>query len=343
MRAAVFHGPRDVRIEDVSDPTAPAPGEVVLEVLRAAICGTDASEWDHGPILCRPGVVLGHEFVGRVIALGDGVTGLRAGDRVVSGAGISCGRCRWCLLGRTNLCAEYRTLGLQVDGGLAEYVASPAAICRSVPDTCDDDAAAMTQPVAVALHALSRVAQGPDDAVAVVGAGGIGSFIVAGAARRAAGGRIVAIDIDDERLATASVLGAGETVNATGHDLAELLRELTDGVGFDVVIEASGAPHAPSAAIVGARRGGRVLLVGLHGAPRAIDLTPMIVREVDILTTVAHVCDSDLPAALELLAGSDVAAVMAGPRISLEALVEDGLRPLAERRAAGKILVTPAP
>ena len=187
MRAAVFHGPHDVRIENVPDPVAPAPGEVVLEVMRAAICGTDASEWDHGPVLCRPGVVLGHEFVGRVVGLGDDVAALRIGDRVVSGAGISCGRCRWCLSHRTNLCAEYRTLGLQVDGGLAEYVTSPAAICHPVPDACEDDAAAMTQPLAVALHALSRVAQGPGDAVAVIGAGGIGSFIVAG--RRAAGRR----------------------------------------------------------------------------------------------------------------------------------------------------------
>jgi (R,R)-butanediol dehydrogenase / meso-butanediol dehydrogenase / diacetyl reductase len=341
MRAAVFHGPRDVRIERVPDPAPPGRDEVVLEVLRAAICGTDANEWDHGPVICRPGVVLGHEFFGRVVDVGDAVTGLQVGDRVVSGAGISCGRCRWCLAGRTNLCDEYRTLGLQVDGGLAEYVTSPAVICHVVPDSCDDDGAAMTQPLAVALHALSRVGQRPDDAVAVIGTGGIGSFIVAGASRRAVGGRVVAIDIDDERLAIASALGANETANAADRDLAELLLDLSGGVGFDVVIEASGAPLAPAAAIAAARRGGRVLLVGLHGAERSIDLTPMILREVDVFTTVAHVCDSDIPAALELLAASDVARVTAGPRIPLDALVDDGLRPLAERRATGKILVTP--
>jgi (R,R)-butanediol dehydrogenase / meso-butanediol dehydrogenase / diacetyl reductase len=340
VRAAVFHGPRDVRIEDVPDPAA-AAGEVVLEVLRAAICGTDASEWDHGPILCRPGVVLGHEFVGRVVDAGAGVSDVQVGERVVSGAGISCGRCSWCRQGRTNLCAEYRTLGLQVNGGLADYVASPSSICRRVPDACDDDAAAMTQPLAVALHALSRVGQRPDDAVAVIGAGGIGSFIIAGASRRAVDGRVVALDIDADRLATASALGATQTADASGLDLAELLLELSDGEGFDVVIEATGAPHAPAAAIAGTRRGGRVLLVGLHGAPRELDLTRTIVREVDIFTTVAHVCDADIPAALELLATSDVAAVTAGPRIPLDALVEDGLRPLAERRAPGKILVSP--
>lgn len=342
MRAAVFHGPHDVRVENVPDPATPDGDEVVLEVIRAAICGTDAAEWDHGPVLCRPGVVLGHEFVGRVAAVGPEVTALHVGDRVVSGAGISCGHCVWCAGGRTNLCAEYRTLGLQVDGGLAEYVTSPASICHRVPQSCADDAAAMTQPLAVALHALSRVALRPDEAVAVIGAGGIGSFIIAGAAHRAADGRVVAIDIDTERLATASKLGASETADASGRDLAELLLELSDGVGFEVVIEASGAPHAPSAAIAGARRGGRVLLVGLHGAPREIDLTRTIVREVDIVTTVAHVCDSDIPAALELLEETDVAAVTAGPRITLDALVEEGLRPLAERRASGKIVVDPA-
>jgi threonine dehydrogenase-like Zn-dependent dehydrogenase len=341
VKAAVFHGPRDVRIAEVPDPVAPAEGDVVLEVLRGAICGTDAAEWDHGPVLCRPGVVLGHEFVGRIAGVGASVDGLAVGDRVVSGAGISCGHCAWCRLGRTNLCEEYRTLGLQVDGGLAEYVTSPASICRRVPDACDDDAAAMTQPLAVALHALSRVGLRSDETVAVLGAGGIGSFIVAGAARRAAEGRVVAIDIDTGRLATATALGATETVDATGADLAELLRDLTGGVGFDVVIEATGAPHAPSAALAGARRGGRVLLVGLHGAPRELDLTQTILREIDIVTTVAHVCDADIPAALDLLATSDVAAVTAGPRIALDALVEEGLRPLAERRAQGKILVSP--
>jgi (R,R)-butanediol dehydrogenase/meso-butanediol dehydrogenase/diacetyl reductase len=342
VKAAVFHGPRDVRVESVPDPADPARGEVVLEVLRAAICGTDASEWNHGPILCRPGVVLGHEFVGRVAAVGDGVTSLQVGDRVVSGAGISCGRCLWCRQGRTNLCAEYRTLGLQVDGGLAEYVSSPASICRPVPAACSDDAAAMAQPLAVALHALSRVRQREDETIAVIGAGGIGSFIVAGAAWRATDGRVVAVDLDPERLSTASALGADEVADASGRNLSELLLELSDGVGFDAVIEASGAPHAPAAALAGTRRGGRVLLVGLHGAPREIDLTQTIVREIDIVTTVAHVCDSDIPAALDVLADSAVAEITMGPRIPLDALVEEGLRPLAERRAGGKIIVSPA-
>src|SRR4029077_6147527 len=122
----------------------------------AALCGTDSAEWAHGPLLARPPVVLGHEFTGKVIAAGPAPTGFAAGARVVSGAGISCGACEWCAAGRTNLCASYRTLGLQVDGGLAEYVVSPASICRVVPDALPDDAASMAQPFAVALHAVRR-------------------------------------------------------------------------------------------------------------------------------------------------------------------------------------------
>ncbi len=341
MKAAVYHGRHDVRIEDVPEPGAPAADEVLIEVVRAAICGTDASEWDHGPMLCRPGVILGHEFVGRVVARGAAVTGVEVGDRVVSGAGISCGRCFWCRGGRTNLCEEYRTLGLQVDGGLAEYVRSPASICHLVPDVCSDDAAAMAQPLAVALHAVSRVAQKADENVAIVGVGGIGSFVVAASARRATEGRVVAIDIDPERLATASLLGAGEVADAGGRDLAELLLDLSDGIGFDIVIEASGAAHAPAAALAGTRRGGRTLLVGLHGEPCLLDLTDTILREIDIVTSVAHVCDTDIPEAIEALAANGLAAVAMARTIPLDALVEDGLRPLAERRAPGKILVTP--
>jgi (R,R)-butanediol dehydrogenase / meso-butanediol dehydrogenase / diacetyl reductase len=342
VKAAVFHGRRDVRIESVPEPHAQKNGEVVLEVIRAAICGTDASEWDHGPLLCKAGVVLGHEFVGRVVACGEDVTNVRVGDRVVSGAGISCGHCAWCRGARTNLCVEYQTLGLQLDGGLAEYVLSPASICHVVPNACTDDAAAMAQPLAVALHALSRVRDTPEENVAVIGVGGIGSLVVAGASRRANGGRLVAIDIDSERLVTASALGATEVADANGHSLKELLLELSDGVGFDVVIEASGAEHAPAEALSGTRRGGRVLLVGLHAAPRELDLSDTILREIDVVTSVAHVCHTDIPEALNLLTQNDLATLTMARTIHLDALVEEGLRPIAEGRAPGKILVTPS-
>lgn len=337
VRAAVYHGRGDIRVEDVPEPPDPGPGELILRVARASICGTDAAEFSHGPHLARLGVTLGHEFTGTVLAAGADAGGLREGDRVVSGAGVSCGACPWCRAGRTNLCASYYTLGLQADGGLAELVRTPASICRRVPDTCRDEAAAMAQPLAVALHAVSRSGVGAGDVCAVIGAGGIGALVIFAAVSR--GARVIAIDIDEHRLAAARTLGAHLALDARGGDLAEIVLEATAGEGADVVIEASGAAHAPAGAVRAVRRGGRVLLVGLQAAPRELDLLALTLREVSLETTVAHVCAVDLPAALELLATQPLAGHVLGPVIALEELVEAGIRPLADGAARGKIVV----
>jgi threonine dehydrogenase-like Zn-dependent dehydrogenase len=340
MRAAVYHGPGDIRIESRAEPDDPARGSVVLKVARAAICGTDSSEWLHGPLLARPPVVLGHEFVGHVVATGADIDDLAIGDRVVCGAGISCGHCAWCRAGRTNLCAEYRTIGLHVDGGLAEYVASPAAICRTVPDGVSDEAAATAQPLAVALHAVRRSGVKPGQSCAVIGVGGIGAFIVAAATSQQAA-PLIALDIDDERLETARRLGATVAVNVRERAADAAILEATGGEGADVVIEPSGAAHAPSAALAGARRGGRVLIVGLQAAPRGLDLLAATVRELELSTTVAHVCDVDLPESLALLSRTDVADVVVDRVIPLSELVDEGIRPLADGSARGKIVVAP--
>jgi threonine dehydrogenase-like Zn-dependent dehydrogenase len=340
MRAAVYHGRHDIRIESVPEPGDPGPGEVVLEVLRSAICGTDASEWAHGPLLARPPVTLGHEFVGRVAEVGDGVEDFRVGDRIVSGAGVSCGTCEWCRAGRINLCAAYYTLGLHANGGLAELVSTPASICRLVPEGCSDDAAAMAQPFAVALHAVRRSGVAPGQACAVIGVGGIGAFIIASAAAHDIS-PLIAVDIDDERLETARRLGADHTVNARDGDLAQLILESTGGEGAHVVIEASGAPEAPGAAIDATRRGGRILLVGLQSQPREIDLFALTVHEIEVTTTLAHVCDVDLPESLEIISSGDLASTVLDRVIPLEELVTEGIRPLAEGTARGKIVVDP--
>ena len=351
MRAAMYYGPGDVRIETVPEPGPPGAGELVVEVLRGAICGTDSSEYAHGPHMIplhdrHPNsghvgpLVLGHEFVGRVTATGDGVTGFAIGDRVVTGAGASCGECEWCRDGRTNLCRHYYTLGLHTHGGLAARAKTPAGICVLVPDDCTDDAAAMAQPLAVALHALSRGRARPADDVVIIGAGGIGALMIGGASGRGLE-RVIAIDVDASRLQTARRLGAAETIDASAADPVEAVRALTAGEGAHVVIEASGAPTSPQQAIAMARRGGRVVIVGLQSAPVALDLFDVAMREIEITSSLAHVCADDLPAALDVLARTDLAETMLDRVIPLDRLVADGLSALAERRATGKILVDP--
>jgi (R,R)-butanediol dehydrogenase / meso-butanediol dehydrogenase / diacetyl reductase len=346
--AAVYHGRRDVRVEEIAPTPDPAPGELLLEVARAAICGTDAGEWAHGPHMISlessvrsPGkpapVVLGHEFVGRVIAVGDGANGFAVGDRVVSGAGVSCGRCPRCLAGRTNLCDRYYTLGFNADGGLAETVLTPASICHAVPEECTDEAAAIAQPLAVAIHALSRAGLRPGDDVVIVGAGGIGSQLVAAAA--GLGARAVAADVDDRRLDAAAALGAVETVNSERDSLPGVISELNGEVGAPVVIEASGTAGGLATALRTVARGGTVVAVGMPPEHARIDLVEAIVREVDIVTSVAHVCDQDLPTALNLLAKRGIAERVIERTITLGRVVDDGLLPLAEHRAGGKIVV----
>jgi len=340
MKAAVYRGPRDIRIEQVPEPPDPRGDDVVIEVARAAICGTDSSEWAHGPLLAQPPVVLGHEFVGQVVAAGPEAGAVGVGDRVVCGAGISCGECDWCRAGRTNLCAHYRTIGLHIDGGLAQYVSSPARICLAVPGALSDDAAAIAQPLAVALHAVRRSGLRRGQSCAVIGVGGIGAFIVAAAAAAGAS-PLIALDIDEDRLATARTLGASAVIDARGQALDALILGGTGGEGADVVIEASGTGEAPGAATRAARRGGRVLIVGLQAAPREVDLLSLTVREVEITTTLAHVCDVDLPEALELLARTELAAAVTDRVIGLDDLVAHGIEPLAGGTARGKIVVAP--
>ena len=349
MRAAVFHGRRDVRVEERPTPR-PGAGSVLLRVSRCGICGTDAAEFQHGPRMfpveqSHPAsghhgpMIMGHEFVGEVVGVGEDVSREWLGRRLASGAGVSCGRCRWCRAGRTNLCARYWTLGLSADGGLAEYVAVPLATCAEIPTRCGDDAAALAQPLAVAVHALARGQVRPDDDVVLIGAGAIGSFILAALAD-ARPRSITVLDVDDGRLATASALGADNTVDARAELATEAVLDITGG-GANVVIEASGAPGGAQRALRLAARGGRVVLVGLPHEPQRLDLADATLREVDLRTTVAHVYDSDIPAALRLLASTDLVSHLLDRVIPIEDVVGDGLDAMLAGAARGKILVAP--
>lgn len=349
MRAAVYHGARDVRVEERPVPRV-RPGHVLVRVSRSGICGTDASEYLHGPGMFplhrrHPAsghegpMIMGHEFAGEAVECGTGAERFE-GLRLATGAGVSCGACSWCSAGRTNLCASYWTLGLNADGGLAEYALVPASTCVAVPDGCSDDSAGLAQPLAVGLHAARRAGAAPGDTVVLVGAGAIGSFILCGLTTRRPD-RVIALDIEDARLATATALGATEVVNVRGLDPVELVRDLTGGTGAQVVIESSGVSGSAQRAVRMAARGGRVLLVGLAPEPQTLDLADATLREVDLVTTVAHVGDEDIPEAMRALTDGRIATHLLDRVIGLDSLIEDGLGALAAGRATGKILIDP--
>lgn len=352
MKAARFHGRLDVRVEEVAEPGPPAPHELRLRVTRAAICGTDAGEYLHGPHQIplhrtHPGsghrgpMTLGHEFTGVVEAVGCEVEGFAVGDRVVPGAGMWCGECAWCAAGRHNLCARAYTLGLHADGGLAELVNVPTTMSRHVPDEVGDDGAALAQPLAVALHGLRRAGLEAGQSAVLIGAGGIGLFLLAGALERRLA-QLVVVDVDPARLAAARALGAHATVDAREASPERLLRALGDDAGADVVLEASGTESGLALALGSVRRGGTVLLLGIQAAPRAVDLADLTVREIDLIGTNAHVCGVDVPEALTLLRDERIVDAAVARRIALDRFVEDGLEPFAAGRLSGKVLVDPA-
>ncbi len=351
MRAAVFHGAGDVRVEDVAVPT-PGEGELLLEVHAAGICGTDASEFIHGPkmfpvfvqdhITGHVGPMIpGHEFGGRVVEIGSCVDTFRVGDLVASGAGISCGHCLRCKAGRTSLCVSYSTVGLQRNGALAQYCAVPSATCLDVRAFgLTDDSAALAQPMAIAVHSMRRGRLKAGEEVMVIGAGGVGAFLIYAAAQ--AGAKVVACDLDAARLEIAGALGASEVVQVEADiPLAELARSLVGRVA--VVYEVSGSPQGLEAGLQVLSTGGRLVAVGLQARLHQVDLRRITLTEVELIGTNAHVCTVDLPEAVGLLARrvegwEDVAPIA----LPLDDLVEEGLIPMVEgRRSRIKTLLDP--
>jgi (R,R)-butanediol dehydrogenase / meso-butanediol dehydrogenase / diacetyl reductase len=341
MRAAVYHGPRDIRIENIPRPD-PGRGEVVLRVHGNGICGTDAAEYaspqmyplhyehpltgHHGPL------VPGHEFAGHVARVGDGVEGFKEGELVVTGAALWCGTCAQCLAGRTSICAKYGTIGLHRDGALAGYVRVPANILfRAEPFGLVPDVAVLTQPMAIAVHALRRGRPRAGETVVVIGAGGIGAFLIYALAR--AGASVVAIDVSTERLRTAQRLGA----HAIGTELGPL------GVTPSLVYEVSGTDAGLAAAVGGVEPGGRVVSVGIAKHPVAVDARRVTVKELELIGTNALIGADDVPEAARLLSldqalWSEVAPVA----IPLDDLVRDGIEPMLDGRAGRiKTIVDP--
>lgn len=348
MRAAVFHGRGDVRIEHVPTP-APGSGQALVKVLRSGICGTDATEYKAGPIMFpiekphpKSGhvgpLIIGHEFVGEIVALGPDVDGFAVGDHVASGAGVACGTCQRCRQGRTNLCERYVTHGLNIDGGLAEYVAVAVSTLVRIPADCSLDAAGVSQPLAVGLHAARRSGIADGDRVVLFGAGAIGTFILAGLVSLA-DADITVVDFAGERLERALRLGATRVV-PVDDGLQDALREIVGPQGADVVIEATGAPGQLDVCVRLVRPGGTILEVGLPAKPQELDVHKLVLSEVTIATTVAHVCGEDMAPSLDILARTNLGEELLEAVYPLEE-VPAQLARLAAGEIRGKVLFDP--
>lgn len=338
MQAAVLHAVGDLRIEQQEVPT-PQPGEVLVKVAVCGVCGSDATEFSRGPVLTVMPVTLGHEFAGTVAAVGEGVTTLSVGATVVCGAGVSCGTCKPCREGRTNLCRSYTTLGLQHDGGLAGYVVAPANTLLDVTHTgLAMDTLGLAQPMSIAVHAVRRSGLRAGQDAVIVGVGGIGAFITVAAV--AVGARVLIVDLNPDRLQMAEALGAFATLKAGSTTIPECLAEL--GMDPDVFFEVSGSAPGLASVLGAAKPGSTIVPVGIQRGEPALPLGSWTLSEYTIVGTVAHVFKDDLPEAVRLLGTRPDWSDIAPDVLPLGAVAREGLQPLVDGTASQiKSLIDP--
>ena len=280
MKAVVIHGQRDLRIESIDPAPPPGPGEVQLRVAHGGICGSDLHYYLHGgfgAIRIQEPMALGHEVSGVIAALGDGVEGLQVGDKVAVNPSRPCTRCEYCLRGQPNQCLDMRFNGSamrmpQEQGLFREGLTVPAALVERIAPEADLAFAAMTEPLAVCLHAVRQAGSLVGKTVLVAGSGPIGCLTIS-AARIAGASRIIATDISETPLGVARAIGADQAINLSATpDALDPFKQ--DKGRIDVGFECSGAPQALGGLLTATRAGGTVILVGMGGdAPLPLQLT----------------------------------------------------------------------
>lgn len=262
MKAAMLYGIKDLRVEDVEVPEV-AAGEVLVRVKAATTCGTDLKIFRRGYVekVIRLPTIFGHEWAGEVVEVGEGLDWPKKGMRVRAGNSAPCLHCSMCQKGKYNLCENMIWLW----GAYAEYIKVPARMVlvnmQEIPQHVSYEEASMTEPLACVLHGAEEAGVRLGDTVIIIGAGPIGLLHLLTAKRKGAG-KIISIDLVEERLSFARKLGADETINAGKENVVEKVRRLTGGYGADIVIEAIGLPATWEQALKLVRKGGTVLEFG---------------------------------------------------------------------------------
>ncbi len=316
MRALVYHGPGQKAWEEVPDPVIVDPTDAIVQIDTTTICGTDLHILKGDVAAVTDGRILGHEGVGTITEVGSAVTSVAVGDRVIISCISACGSCSYCHQGLYAHCLAEEgasgigwVLGHLIDGTQAEYVRVPFAdnSVYRLPDGVTDEAAVMLSDILPTGFEIG-VRYGkvePGDVVAVVGAGPVGLAAIMTAGLYGAA-RVIALDLDANRLDQAVAFGATDTVNSGDDDWLEQVRAMTDGLGVDVAIEAVGIPDTFQACLKIVRPGGSVANVGVHGT--SVDLPLQDLWITDIAITMGLVSTSTTPMLLKLVAQHKLAA-----------------------------------
>jgi len=351
MKAARFHGPQDIRIEEVPEPQL-RPGAVAIDVAWCGICGSDLHEYLDGPIFVPPAghphplsheeapVTLGHEFSGTITALGDGVTGLTVGENVVVEPYFVCDECAQCLAGNYHLCVKMGFIGLSGGGGgLSEKVVVDQRWVHPIGDIPLDQAA-LIEPLSVAHHAFVRSGAKAGDTALVGGAGPIGLLVAA--VLKANGVTVIMSELSEARKDKARSTGvADHVIDPSSEDLNARVRELTGGNGADVCFECTSVNVVLNQLFDAVRPAGVIVNVSIWGKPASIDMQKLVLKEIDLRGTIAYVRDH--PTTIKLVQDGKIdLAPFITSRIGLDDLLTEGFDTLINRNeTAVKIIVHP--
>jgi len=352
MKAAVWHGQKDIRVEEVAVPAPPKADEVQIEVSYCGICGSDLHEYLAGPIFIPTEphpltghsgkTILGHEFSGKVVAVGSDVTNVRVGDLVAPDACQHCGVCVTCREGRYNVCEKLAFTGLMADGAFAKYVNVPANICYVMPAGTDLEAAALIEPIATGFKAVRMAGTILGETVVILGAGTIGLGTLQ-CAKAAGAGQCIVIEMSAARKELAKKCGADIILDPRDCDVVAEVKKLTGGSGADVSFECIGNVKTGPLSVDIIRNNGRAVIVGIFEGPSEFNFFSLSATDKKVIGTLAYTVD-DFKGVCALLANGSISAEpMITGKIALDDIVEKGFEELVNNKDAHiKILVEPA-
>ena len=307
MKAIVHTGPRSIEIREREKPT-PDDEEVLVRVHSAGLCGSDAHAYTYedGYQWIPLPRVMGHEYSGEVVAVGDDVTDFAVGDHVVEEPIHDCGSCFQCKNGQPNVCQNFEITGMHKDGAYTEYTTVNTDDLHYIPDSVPLGEASITEPLSIATRAVfDQSTVTPGDTVLVEGPGPIGVLVAAVA--DSLGATVVVSGLGKDtayRLPLVERLGI-ETIDVENDDLEALVDEKTDGNGFDVVFDTTGHQSGVEMAIDHVRKGGQIVVVGLPGAPSEVFMTPVVRGEIDLNTSYGSTW-RNFEQAIRLLDGGEI-------------------------------------
>lgn len=352
MKAARWYAQNDVRVEDIPEPKT-LPGTVKIKVKWCGICGSDLHEYLGGPIFIPVGkphplsgnvapVVLGHEFSGDVVEIGEGVTKFKEGDRVVVEPMVVCGKCPACKEGKYNLCEKLGFHGLcGSGGGFADYTVFPSEYVHKIPDNMSYERGALIEPITVALHSVRKANFVAGNTAIVMGAGPIGLATVE--CLKAAGARLVIVfQRKSVRQDYARRSGADVVLDPNEVDVAAEVKKLTNGVGVDAAFETTGAKVGFDTGIASLKYEGVMVVTSIWEGDINVNLNSLVFSEKRVVGTLAY--RHEFPSTIKLLSDGRIKAEgYITKKISLDDIVEEGFKTLTgpEKKKQVKIIVTP--